>query len=274
MPLFMDRHDLRVTPEEVARAHDRDREVAPKHGVEFLTYWFDPDVDAVFCLARAPAPENVTAAHEEAHGLIPSEVIPVSEEAVLRFLGNLHEPADHTEITTSFRTIVFTDLEGSTAMADKLGTSAFMEVLGEHDLIVRRSLVTHRGREVKHTGDGIMASFDEVADALECALQIREAESRARIRVGMAAGEPVDHNNDLFGPTVNLASRICDAAQAGEVLVSDVVGELGASGGFYFVGPNALNLRGFAKPITVFTLTGHHDREEAPALKRVGPPQS
>jgi class 3 adenylate cyclase len=267
MPLFMDRHDLRdVTPEEIVRAHDRDRQVAPKHGVDFLTYWFDADLGTAFCLARAPAPENVTAAHEEAHGLIPSEVIAVSEEAVLRFLGNVHEPADASEITTSFRTIVFTDLEGSTAMAEELGSSAFMEILGEHDLIVRRSLVTHRGREVKHTGDGIMASFDDVADALKCALDIRHAESRARVRVGMAAGEPVDHNNDLFGPTVNLASRICDAARAGEVLVSDVVAELGAGSCFSFTGPNALNLRGFANPVAVFRLIGEREREAAPAL--------
>jgi class 3 adenylate cyclase len=267
MPLFMDRHDLSdVTPEEIVRAHERDREVAPKHGVDFLTYWFDPDLGTAFCLARAPAPENVTSAHEEAHGLIPSEVIAVDEEAVLRFLGNVHEPAGPTEITTSFRTIVFTDLEGSTAMAEELGPPAFMEILREHDLIVRRSLVAHRGREVKHTGDGIMASFDEVADALECALEIRGAESRARVRVGMAAGEPVDHNNDLFGPTVNLASRICDAARAGEVLVSDVVGELGGSSGFSFAGPSALDLRGFAKPVSVFTLIGHRDREAAPTL--------
>ena len=267
MPLYMDRHDLRdVTPEEIIRAHDRDRAVAPKHGVDFLTYWFDPDLGTAFCLARAPTPENVTAAHEEAHGLIPSEVIAVSEDAVLRFLGDVHEPADETEITTSFRTIVFTDLEGSTAMAEEFGPSALMEILRDHDLIVRRSLVVHHGREVKHTGDGIMASFDEVAAALACALEIRGAETRARIRVGIAAGEPVDHNNDLFGPTVNLASRICDAARAGEVLVSDVVGELGTSSGFSFAGPTPLDLRGFAQPVPVFTLIGHADREGAPAL--------
>jgi class 3 adenylate cyclase len=265
MPLFMDRHDLSdVSAEELARAHERDREIAPKHGVDFLTYWFDPGLGTAFCLARAPAPESVTSAHEEAHGQIPSEVIAVDEEAVLRFLGNVHEPADHTEITTSFRTIVFTDIEGSTAMAEELGPSAFMEILREHDLIVRRSLVAHHGREVKHTGDGIMASFDEVPGALGCALEIREAESRARIRVGMAAGEPVDHNNDLFGPTVNLASRICNAAQAGEVLVSDVVGELGDSSGFSFAGPNELNLRGFAKPVPVFRLVERRDGDAAP----------
>jgi class 3 adenylate cyclase len=83
------------------------------------------------------------------------------------------------------------------------------------------------------------------------------------LRVGIAAGEPVDHNNDLFGPTVNLASRICSAARADEVLLSDVVGELGTTSGFSFAGPNALSLRGFAKPVPVFTLIGHADREPA-----------
>ena len=95
-----------------------------------------------------------------------------------------------------------------------------------------------RGREVKHTGDGIMASFDDVARALACAIAIQDGfdERNAstegpalRVRIGMAAGEPVDRGNDLFGSTVTLASRICDAADGGQVLVSDVVHVLGST---------------------------------------------
>jgi class 3 adenylate cyclase len=258
----MDRHDLPgVTAEDVAQAHARDREVSGKHNVDFLSYWFDADLGAAFCLARAPAAENVSAAHGAAHGLIPNEIIGVSEDAVLRFLGGIHEPADSSEVTSSFRTILFTDLEGSTELAEKLEPSVYIELLGEHDLIIRRSLVGSGGREVKHTGDGIMASFDEIANALDCGLAIqagfraRATPERApeyRVRIGMAAGEPVDHNDDLFGPTVNLARRICDAATPGEIFVSEVVHEQGASAGFSFAAGETVTLRGFAKPVTVF----------------------
>ena len=200
MPLFMDRHDVPgASAEDVAKAHVSDLERAGKHDVQFLSYWFDADNGGVFCFARAPARENLEAVHRESHGLVPNEIIGVSEDAVLRFLGKVHDPVDHTEVTSPFRATLFTDLEGSTAMADELETSEYMRLLTEHDVIIRRALVAARGREVKHTGDGIMASFDEVANGLECALAIRAGfdaridegrKPECRVRVGLAAGEP------------------------------------------------------------------------------------
>jgi class 3 adenylate cyclase len=266
MPLFMDRHDVPgATAEDVAKAHVSDLELAGKHDVQFLSYWFDAESGGVFCFAKAPARENLEAVHDESHGLVPNEIISVSEDAVLRFLGKVHDPIDHTELTSPFRTILFTDLEGSTAMAERLDTASFMSLLTEHDVIIRRALVAARGREVKHTGDGIMASFDEVASALECALAIqagfasRISDGRqppCRVRIGMAAGEPVDHNDDLFGTTVNLASRICDAAEPGAVLVSDVVHELGVDSGYTFVAVDPRALKGFTTPVPVYQLVG------------------
>ena len=266
MPLYMDRHDLvDVTAEDVARAHARDLEIGPKHDVSFLTYWFDPDLGAAFCLARAPDAEHVAAAHAEAHGLIPNEIIDASEDSVLRFLGRMQDPADPTEVASAFRTILFTDLEDSTALAQELEPSAFMDLLKDHDAIVRRALVSSHGREVKHTGDGIMASFEDVAAALDCALAIQAGfagrtaaggEPPVRVRIGLAAGEPVDHNDDLFGSTVNLANRICDAARPGEVLVSDTVRELGAASGYAFEGGEPLSLKGFPEAVPVYRLVG------------------
>jgi class 3 adenylate cyclase len=264
MPLFMDRHDVPgASAADVADAHVSDLEFAEKHHVQFLSYWFDADSGGVFCFARAPARENLEAVHRESHGLVPNEIISVSEDAVLRFLGKVHDPVDHTELTSPFRTILFTDLEGSTALADRLEAPEFMSLLTEHDVIIRRALVASRGREVKHTGDGIMASFDEVADALDCALAIQLGfraridegkKPECRVRVGLAAGEPVDHNDDLFGAAVTLASRICDAAAPGEILVSDVVRELGAPSGFSFVKVEPQELKGFSSPAHVFRL--------------------
>ena len=150
-----------------------------------------------------------------------------------------------------------------TSILQAIGQSAFMALLTEHDLIIRRALVAARGREVKHTGDGIMASFDDVASALGCSVAIqagfeaRSAEGRSpelRVRIGIAAGEPVDHNDDLFGSTVTLASRICDAADPGRILTSDVVRELGLERGYAFDDGRDLVLKGYSDPTRVFEL--------------------
>ena len=155
----------------------------------------------------------------------------------------MNETGVDTPRVNPFRAILFTDLRGSTSILETVGQSAFMVLLTEHDLIIRRALVASRGREVKHTGDGIMASFDDVASALECSIAIQAGfDARAadgpspelRVRIGIAAGEPVDHNGDLFGSTVTLASRICDAAEAGHVLTSDLVCDLGRQKGYRF----------------------------------------
>jgi class 3 adenylate cyclase len=159
---------------------------------------------------------------------------------------------------------VFTDLRGSTSILESVGQSAFMALLEEHDLIIRRALVAAHGREVKHTGDGFMAAFDDVASALDCSLAIQAgfaarpsdgSTPELRVRIGVAAGEPVDHNDDLFGSTVTLASRICDAAEAGRILTSDLVCELGTTRGFIFDDGRDIVLKGFSEPVRVFEVT-------------------
>jgi class 3 adenylate cyclase len=265
MPLFMDRHDIPgVTAEDVAQAHIADLAGAAKHGVKFLTYWFDPDRGEAFCLAEAPTGESLTAVHQETHGLIPNEIISVSEDNVLRFLGRISDPpVDHARVANPFRAVLFTDLEGSTSLLESVGEAAYMVLLTEHDLIIRRALVVTRGREVKHTGDGIMASFDNVSSSLECSLTIQDGfAARAaggegpelRVRIGIAAGEPVDHNDDLFGSTVTLASRICAAADAGHILTSEIVHELGRTKGFSFDPAQERTLKGFSSPTRLFEL--------------------
>ena len=261
----MDRHDLPgVSAADIAEAHAKDLEVQGTYGVRFLSYWFDEESSTAFCLARAPTAEGMEAVHRESHGLIPNEIIPVSEDAVLQFLGKVHDPVDESEVTSAFRTILFTDLEGSTALAERLEPQQFLGLLGEHDLIVRRALVASRGREVKHTGDGIMASFEDAANALHCALAIRagfkgrneHATTVLSVRIGLAAGEPVDRNGDLFGSTVNLANRLCAAAEPDTILVSDAVRRLGSATGFVFSEADRRVLKGFAAPIRVFELRG------------------
>jgi class 3 adenylate cyclase len=260
----MDRHDLPgVTAQAVAQAHLQDIEIESRFGVRFLAYWFDADHGEAFCLADAERPDDLQAVHRAAHGLVPNDIIKVSEDNVLRFLGRINDPVDGSPVATAFRTILFTDLEASTALLHAVGETGYITLLSEHDLIIRRALVRARGREVKHTGDGIMASFDDVANALRCAIAIEDGfDARnaseglhpLRVRIGMAAGEPVDHNDDLFGATVNLASRICAAAAPGQVLVSEQVHALGAQHGFEFMDAGERSLKGYTGPTHVFEL--------------------
>jgi class 3 adenylate cyclase len=230
MPLFMDRHEMPGAGQaEVAQVHLSDLATGPKYGVQFLAYWFDADRDETFCLANAPVSEALEAVHRESHGLVPYEIISVSEDIVLRFLGRINDPVDHSRVASPFRTILFTDLEGSTSLLQTAGEAAFMALLTEHDLIIRQALVASRGREVKHTGDGVMASFGSARGALACAVDIQRGLADTdgiRVRIGLNAGEPVAEEQDLFGSSVQLAARVCAKAEAGQILVSNVVREL------------------------------------------------
>ena len=158
----MDRHDASgATAEDTANNHAADLEVAGQFGVDFFSYWHDSTRGLVFCFAWAPGEEAMIQAQEAAHGLVPAEIIEVSESDVVRFLGKVQDPVDASEVTSAFRTICFTDLVGSTELLDRLGQSEYMVLLTEHDLIVRKALITWRGREVKHTGDGFMVVFEK-----------------------------------------------------------------------------------------------------------------
>ena len=122
----------------------------------------------------------------------------------------------------TLRTILFTDLEGSTEMNRQLGDERALAVRRRHDEIIGAALATTGGRQVKTLGDGVLACFMSVVKALECAVRIQQgvasiagADWPLRVRVGLAAGEPVADGDDLFGLAVNLASRVCNACEPG-----------------------------------------------------------
>jgi class 3 adenylate cyclase len=166
-------------------------------------------------------------------------------------------------------TILFTDVEGSTALTQRLGDAKAQEVLRTHNSIVRDALKAHSGTEIKHTGDGIMASFASASRALECAIAIQRAlaqhneehpDTPIRVRIGLNAGEPVAEEKDLFGTAVQLAARICAHADPGEIVAANVVRELAAGKGFLFADRGDVALRGFEDPLRLFEVRW---REEA-----------
>jgi class 3 adenylate cyclase len=254
----MDRHEAPgTTAEDTANNHAADLEVAGQFGVDFVSYWHDSARGVVICLARAPGAEAMTQAHRASHGDVPGEIIEVSESDVVSFLGKVSDPADASEVTSAFRTVCFTDIVGSTEMLDRLGQSEYMTLLNEHDLIIRNALIKARGREVKHTGDGFLVVFNDMAKALAWSLDVRESfeqHPELDVRLGMAAGEPVDRDDDIFGSAVTMANRICSTARPEQILVSEVVRNLGIQHGFSFGSGRSESLKGFATPATLYEL--------------------
>ena len=172
--------------------------------------------------------------------------------------GIVDHPPSEPFVETAFRTILFTDMEGSTSLTQRLGDARAMTVLREHDRIVGEVLGRQGGSEVKHTGDGLMAAFPSVVGAIESAVQIQRRLAEAdditeiRLRIGMAAGEPVTERDDLFGAVVQLAARLCSRAQPGSVLVSSAVRDLALGKGFVFRRRGRLSLKGFDEPVPIF----------------------
>ena len=229
--------------------------------MEYLTYWFDYDGQRAFCLASGPDRDAVIAVHREGHGLVANEVIAVDGPEVQRFLGPFHGHAPgEAYVETAFRTILFTDIVGSTRLTQQLGDRAAMELVHVHDRIARGAVERLGGSEVKHTGDGLMVSFRSVSAALDAAVAIQRSladHNRAaihplEIRIGVAAGEPVLENDDLFGAAVQLAARLCDRAAPGSILVSGAVRDLAIGKGFAFARRRRLTLKGFDEPVGVF----------------------
>jgi class 3 adenylate cyclase len=128
-------------------------------------------------------------------------------------------------------TIMFSDIEGSTEKTDRLGDKAWMEVLREHNAIIRDQIKAHGGFEVKSEGDGFMVAFQSAGKALACASAIQKAllarnESAVepvKVRMGLHAGEVIKEGEDFFGRNVIMAARVASQANGGEILTSDVV---------------------------------------------------
>ena len=268
MPLYMDIHEFgTVSAEDVAKAHDADLKTQEKYGVEYLKYWVNESCGKVFCLVHAPNPEAASRVHREAHGMPAEKLIEVQPELAESFLGGtemnpwgavLLPGGKPDERDPGIRTVLFTDIVGSTALTHQLGDEAAMELIYLHDTIVRNGLVDSGGREVKHTGDGIMASFVSAAAAIKCAARVQRdlakhrtehSECPLKVRIGIASGEPVEHHNDIFGATVQLAARLCSCAEAEQILVSNVVAELCVGKQVRFHDMGHVSLKGFDGPI-------------------------
>lgn len=271
VPLFLDIHRNSIVPtfEEVKQGHMCDLEAQDKHGVTYLKYWFSQNNGTLCCLVDAPNKEAARAVHLDAHGNLADDIIEVESNLVESFLGGERLDQIGTVCTKEgepeppFRTILFTDLVGSTSYTQERGDEEAMKLLRKHDEIVRGALSTFGGREIKHTGDGIMASFVSVLASIQSAIAIQTGINfwnkenpthKFSVRIGLSAGEPVEENKDLFGAAVQMAARICNEAGADEIFVSNVVYELCIGKNLSFTSLGEKQLKGFPNPSHIYAV--------------------
>ncbi len=253
--------------------------VSSDMAARYLQFYMNVDVTAL--LPRVKAPTLVL--HRRGDRNVPSRagrdvavLIPDARFVALEGDSARHAEGDQSWVETVARfleqgrpqplasgaaggvvTLLFTDLASSTALTQRLGDAKAQELVRAHNAIVREALSSHGGTEIKHTGDGIMASLPTASGALECAVAIQRAVARhadgdLQVHIGLNAGEPMTEESDLFGTSVQLARRICDHAGAGQILVSNVVRELSAGKGFHFADIGEVVPKGFEDPVRLY----------------------
>ena len=152
-------------------------------------------------------------------------------------------------------TLLFSDIENSTARTAELGDARWVELLRKHNAIVRAELANHGGFEVKSMGDGFMLAFRSARDGLRCAMGMQRAfaahneaaEQAITVRIGLHTGEAIREADDFFGSHVNLAARVGSAAKGDEILVSGLLKALTDSAGeFNFDAGRDVDLKGIS----------------------------
>ena len=145
MPLYMDIHRAEgVSAAEVAEGHRADIQAQGKYGVTYSRYWFNPKAGKIFCLCEAPSADAARRVHQEAHGMMAEKIIEVDPELLDGFFAGMETNAagavvgpQGKDLDSAIRTVLFTDIVGSTDMTQRLGDDAAMVLLEAHDTVVR-----------------------------------------------------------------------------------------------------------------------------------------
>lgn len=182
-----------------------------------------------------------------------------AKDALREALGEWNRKNDAAP-ATGHVAVMFTDIVGSTEFTQTHGDAKHYEMVQAHDRIVRAALQEFAGREIKHTGDGIMAAFDDAGLGVRAAQRVQR-EIRAhrevspeigmKLRIGLAAGEPIKAGADLFGSTVQLAARVCALARGDQILLTDPVRTICDPLGIGFADLGEQPLKGFRQPVRV-----------------------
>jgi len=158
---------------------------------------------------------------------------------------------------SAFRTILFTDVVSSTPLLAQLRDAKMREVMRDHDEVLAAAVTGHGGRVIKTIGDAFMAEFAVPSAGIEAAIaaqrgireRFAESDVPIRIRIGINAGEPIEEDGDLHGPSVVVAKRLESAAGDSGILVSDVVKQMVTGKDFDFEDRGPVQLKGFEEPV-------------------------
>jgi AraC-like DNA-binding protein len=234
----MDRHDFSsVTAKELAVTLER-------YGCRGLTYWFDEERQMSFCLIEAPNKQAIETMHEQAHSLIPYEILEVENHIINFFLGRIEQTqfadasatADELVLDDSaFRIILATELKDAALLPSKIGGSEAQEILQLLNDIIQRCMSKYNGKEVQHVGRGLLASFIAATEAVLCAIEIQNdfrlhkrktSADPLCIEIGLSANTSANGNSDFFGQTIQLAKRLCKVPGAHQLAISSMVRDL------------------------------------------------
>jgi AraC-like DNA-binding protein len=233
----MDRHDLgeAVTAEAVAKVHQEDLKIQDHYGCRGLTYWFDEKRGTAFCLIEAPEESAVKNMHNDAHGMLPNQIIEVDTKVVNAFLGRIEDPSvgsDELNIINepAYRTIMITCLPDAAVLPAKVGSDKARSSIRQHNEIIRKAIQQFNGREVKCLSGSFIVSFLSAVKAMQCAKEIQNKmrlhhERDFKIKIGISTGSPVNKSAELFGQTISLTERLCNIAACGQIVMSSEMKE-------------------------------------------------
>ncbi len=223
-------------------------------------------------LRIAPSPGTRELAERLRHDIVSAEQVPGHAASA----SVVSAPAPATSPVGEVVTLLFTDLVGSTELLGQLGDDEAERFRRVHFGLLRDVAVAHRGQEVKNLGDGLMVAFSSAIDAVSCAIGIQQAvqrhnarqgDERLRIRVGLNIGEPIREEGDYFGTPVVVAKRLCDKAEGGQILASELLRDLiGSRGGFGFRSLGSLALKGVSRDLAACELLWEPMAERRMAL--------
>jgi class 3 adenylate cyclase len=177
-----------------------------------------------------------------------------------------NDPSAAAAVSEGIIVIMFTDMVGSTKLTQDHGDYGAQSVVRAHNAIVRTALANHGGREVKHTGDGIMAVFFTAASAVQATIDIQHDVVKhnegtdampLKVRIGLNAGKVIQEEDDYYGAAVQLSARVCAVAGPDQICVTDSVVSLCQGRDFAFEDRGPHTLKGIDRPVTVYEVLWH-----------------
>jgi class 3 adenylate cyclase len=175
---------------------------------------------------------------------------------ILDIAGNIGSIAVPQAYERILATMLFTDIVGSTSTAERLGDAAWKQLLADHHRVIRSQLDRYRGTEVDTTGDGFLATFSSAANALRCAMAVRDGVGAIglEVRIGVHAGEVELVGSQIAGVNVHAAARIMALAGPSQILASAIVRGLADGSGLTFADFGQHAVKGLERPIEVVEL--------------------